>query len=88
MNPHYVRTRCTCAHNFFVTQVIEGNLPWHKVVYGGPVDQMLESNQDPILLKIWTGKTKIKHPELAQNAEILGNIKLLGNMAVSRCSRY
>ena len=66
-DPHYARTCCTCVHIFFVTQVIEGNLPWHKVVYGGPIDQMLESNQDPILVKIWTGKTKIKHPELAQS---------------------
>ena len=37
------------------------------MVYGGPIDQMLESNQDEILRKIWTGKTEIKHAEIAKS---------------------
>ena len=30
------------------------------------MDQMLKSSQDPILQKIWTGKTEIKHKDIAQ----------------------
>ena len=40
----------------FVTQVIESNIPWHKIVYGGPFDNMLRSTKNPAFKKIWADK--------------------------------
>ena len=51
----------------FVTQVVEGNIPWHRVVYGGPFDNMLKSSQDPVYRKIWTDKKALKRTELSES---------------------